>query len=629
MHLHDEVAPDPGMSIKMGPKSFRGIARLAAGERIDEAELLGLCDFVDARIDCADFRMMAILKTMYKWQHLLSAETVDRCRATILGFKYWMDEPGDDGMCYWSENHQCLFATCELLAGQLYPDEVFTNNGITGAERIARGTIRLRRWLHDRFRFGYTEWLSNTYYEEDVAPLSMLIDHSADSDIAAGATIVLDLLMLDMAMHRFGGRFVGTGGRVYEMPKKDPAHADVNDILVNVFGDDPDHEYDYERIAAVFVLRDNYRVPAAIRSIAACGEDVTIKASHGLDLTEIADHYDDPLDIDTAGLQVWLQEAFTNVESIDVTMKAFSAWNLRSNTFIKALRFLEGLAPLGALPTAVKLLNPATQGVSIQRANVTTRRTGDWLLSSAQRYHPREFGDQQHIWQASLPRDINVFANHPGAPMFDDNSRGFSPAYWVGNGINPDTAQHENLLLSLHDQRVRKGYLEPRRSRYTHLYFPSYRFDRWRWSQTVVAGQVGDSLIGIKALKPLHQKESDEFVQLGMVTGWAVACSTVQQAGTLDAFTAAMKRTRLRWNHSQFEWHLAGEQFAGGANRLRLERDGDFIVDGSVVDTDHPRLATPNATVQRFPETIEVDHGGHRLRLAWPELEDDLVRVES
>ena len=68
-----------------------------------------------------------------------------RARQAILNFKYWMDEPGHDSMCYWSENHQILFAACEYLAGQLYPNEIFSNDGRKGKEKQERARIRIER----------------------------------------------------------------------------------------------------------------------------------------------------------------------------------------------------------------------------------------------------------------------------------------------------------------------------------------------------------------------------------------------------------------------------------------------------------------------------------------------------
>ena len=45
-----------------------------------------------------------------------------RIDAAILGYRYWMDEPGNDVQWYFSENHALLFHTAAYLAGHLLPD---------------------------------------------------------------------------------------------------------------------------------------------------------------------------------------------------------------------------------------------------------------------------------------------------------------------------------------------------------------------------------------------------------------------------------------------------------------------------------------------------------------------------
>ncbi|MDD4000405.1 MAG: hypothetical protein PHX62_05900, partial [Bacilli bacterium] len=118
---------DIPMSLKMNYKCFSAIKELSEGKRINEEGIIDLLAYIDKRYDCADFRIIPILRTLYCYNSLLSKETIEKIKTTVLGFKYWMDEPGDDGMCYWSENHQLIFATIEYLAGQYYPDEIFSN----------------------------------------------------------------------------------------------------------------------------------------------------------------------------------------------------------------------------------------------------------------------------------------------------------------------------------------------------------------------------------------------------------------------------------------------------------------------------------------------------------------------
>ena len=73
----------------------------------------------------------------------------------VLNFRYWADEPGNDAMWFWSENHQILFHTCEILAGQLYPDRVFTNTGQTGEWHREKGERMALSWLHKRGAGGF------------------------------------------------------------------------------------------------------------------------------------------------------------------------------------------------------------------------------------------------------------------------------------------------------------------------------------------------------------------------------------------------------------------------------------------------------------------------------------------
>ena len=88
---------------------------------------------MNSRFDCADFRCQLLFKIYKDCGEKLS----DRCRAliknTFLGFKYFMDEPGNDSMCYWSENHQIMFAVSEYLAGKEWQNEIFSNK-MTGKQ---------------------------------------------------------------------------------------------------------------------------------------------------------------------------------------------------------------------------------------------------------------------------------------------------------------------------------------------------------------------------------------------------------------------------------------------------------------------------------------------------------------
>lgn len=613
MTSQTSTPPDPGMAVKMAPPGIPDLPELLAGRAIDEAAVAGLIEFVDARNDCADFRMITLLTIWLHGRAALSPRISAEVKRAILAFGYWMDEPGTDAMCTWSENHQVILSACEYIAGQTFPDEVFASSGFTGRDRMARARSRLDRWLADRFRFGYTEWASTTYYEEHAAGLGLLTEHCRDEQLAARATVALDLLFLDLALYSFRGRLVATSGRAYEVQKKYPEQADVDQLLAWGFpaarAGLPEAPIDYSRISGPLLSGTQYRVPEAIRAIPEQppAVPVELRTSTGLDVAEVKHHYPRPLRIDDAGMQLWAMEAFTNPESINLTAQTIEHHGMADNAFLQGLGPFVRLRRTGILPGLIRLLNPATQGVAIQRANITTWRSPDAQLSSVQHHHPGQFGDQQHLWTLALPGDVAIFAVHPGAPMFDSNQRGFSPAEWVGNGINPAIGQAGNLLLACYDTRALPGLLEHRpRQRLSHLFVPFDRLDEAELEHARLWVRSGSGCALILADGPIVRL-GDELVRHGRVTGWAVVVGE-QAHDSLTAFRQRLPGYSVRLNGGRLQLDDASGQ------TWAVDRHG-FSCHGVRQDPDHPRFDTPWVRADRCPTRIEVHAAGHRLLL--------------
>lgn len=607
---------DITMAVKMNRKCFADIEKLARGEPADERQIREILDFIDARYDCADFRMVGVLRSLYSFSGLISAPTLAAMKKTVLNFKYRMDEPGEDSMCYWSENHQLLFATCEYLAGQLYPDETFPNSGMTGEQHRRKGKAAVTLWLRRRFELGMVEWHSNTYYEEDAAPLSLLIDLSRDRELARGAAILMDLLLLDMALHNFHGFFCAASGRCYEAQKKGPLRQDVLDIMEKAFGFGVVRQYDYTRLSAEFILNQKYRMPDAILKIARTSGPMEVRCSTGLDLKEVGSYFSKGRNsMADKGAYLWAMEAFTNPESIQMTMKMFRTYHMRGNDFLKDLRRIDipFLRYLGLLPPLVRMLHPVTAGIAIQRANTYTYRTENYMLSTAQRYHPGEFGDQQHIWQATLPGGVTVFTTHPGAAFFKDNARNFSPSYWVGNGVNPDAAQIRNVCLCLYRLGVRRGFLEKERQMYTHAWFPFDRFDAVKEAGRLTAGRSGDGYIALFCTEQTERRGRDELIARGAVTGWAVVAGDRAEFGSFENFWRQMCGRQLEKTGRGLR--LPAKGAGKGLETVELEYKGRFLVNGSPVATDYPRLDCPFGRVERYPRQIRLRAGDAGLRL--------------
>ena len=210
----------PGVGTTPPPAWNAGIlpvlARRLLGREVDEADaaaFAGAVSMVDRRADCADFALAGLLR-MEMLGLTKPAESSEICRAA-LAFRYWTDEPGTDGMAFGSENHSLLFHGCQLLAGRLYPKEIFTNSGRTGEEQVTLALPRIRKWLDHIETRGFEEFNSSTYMPITIGAMLNVVDFSNDDELAARMSAQIDRILRDLARHYFAGGVVTPQGRVY------------------------------------------------------------------------------------------------------------------------------------------------------------------------------------------------------------------------------------------------------------------------------------------------------------------------------------------------------------------------------------------------------------------------------
>ncbi|MBN1874190.1 MAG: hypothetical protein JXA33_08160 [Anaerolineae bacterium] len=198
---------------------FAEIAKMAL-ERWDELDtelVLRTIAGINQRGDCSDFYLTGLLGVMYRYMDAPAfPESLKQpLKECVLNFKYWHDEPGRDAMCYTTENHSILFHTCEILAGQLYPDAVFSNVAQNGAWHREKGEALALTWLKRRAMYGFSEWDSNCYFEEDLLALSHLVDLAEHQEVVELAAVVMDKMLFTMAVNSYKGVFGSTHGRTY------------------------------------------------------------------------------------------------------------------------------------------------------------------------------------------------------------------------------------------------------------------------------------------------------------------------------------------------------------------------------------------------------------------------------
>ncbi len=198
--------------------TVRAIARLALGDggADTRAMITAALPRIDACWDCADFALVPLIWCRQAWPDLLGADLCARIDDTILGYRYWMDEPGNDVQWYFSENHALLFHTAAHLGGALLPDATFVRSGRSGAEQSATGTARLMAWFDHFEAWEMAEFNSAPYFPIDLKGLTALYALSPDATLRDRARRGILRLIEVVANSAHKGVLTAAQGRSYE-----------------------------------------------------------------------------------------------------------------------------------------------------------------------------------------------------------------------------------------------------------------------------------------------------------------------------------------------------------------------------------------------------------------------------
>lgn len=268
-------------SDKFGPDSiWPEVAKYARGlyDQVDENIIAKVCAFVAARKDCADFTIQGLLRIM-QWerqQQRLSDGINALMKDAVLGFKYWVDEPGDTVMYMGSENHRLLFHVAEWMAGQLFPTDEFSNSRQRGLYHATKGRMYITEWLRQRGRFGFDEWNSNAYFPICIAPLLNVYDFAIyeDDKLRQMAGAVLDYMHFILAADSLNGVLGTTHGRSYARYLIHPDFEGTSPVCWLLFGTGS-LTFGTSGMAPVSLASSHYNPPSILSAIAYDREQVS------------------------------------------------------------------------------------------------------------------------------------------------------------------------------------------------------------------------------------------------------------------------------------------------------------------------------------------------------------------
>lgn len=530
--------------------------------------------------DTRDFNALELMNLLYDYHGhpALPAELWSKVENSLIAFKYWYTEPTPEGMLdnsyYWTENHQVIYHTIEYLAGQRYPDQVFPSDGKTGRQHQEHARALLLDWFDLRARFGFSEWHSNVYYEEDLTPLLTLVEFAEDEDIRTRAAMTVDLLLFDIAMHTQRGAFGTTHGRSYKKDKMSSLDDDTWDLVKLLFDSTA---YDYrsrsDEGATLFARTQRYEMPEAILRIAHHTQPFVDRERMGIPIDEFGPYEADPdapyefSFSDPADLVVWWgMGALTTWPVVPLTVATMNQYNLWDTQLFAPFKGLQPFTVdiVGAQNLAIALARQLGFGL-LSEVNTYTYRTADYILSSALDYRKGSFGAQQHVWQATFDANALVFTTHAFRPplrttnWYEDTETG---SYWTGEASLPRSAQHENVAIHIYNPQYPASSPPPldffRYEPYTHAYFPQDHFDEVVRESGWTFGRFADGYVALYSHRPAEWVVYDpnEYATNGMVLPfdlradggadnvWIVECGNAASDGSFADFRAAIVASR-------------------------------------------------------------------------------------
>ena len=604
--------------IRSAAKTFHGVyletaklelrRRGLASEPFDYSQLAPELDRIRNREDMAEFGIPALVRMLKEYRDMLGADVLTEIEETLIGFRYWLDEPGDINACYFTENHQPLYHSAEYLVGDMFPDRVFPSNGKDGKWHKQHAVVCMERWMDWREKFGFSEWLTN-YYAEDIVALLGMIFYAEDEALKQRQGALVNTLLFDIAINTFRGHWIGTHGRTYVPYLVDPAFESISPICRLCWG-----EGDIDgglADCAIMMAVYEYPCPEVIRKVALDKPAVMISRERMSVDTADARYYGvDPADFENImffwGIQVY--DAKEVIENSTRVMLPSNWMNERINAYREKYR----LHAFAGIPC-----DEDPDFTAMTQVDIYTYKTPDYAVNCAQDFRKGKLGYQQHVWGANLGGRAVVFTNHPGSLEYQDR-----PNQIAGNGVLPRGAQHENVVLCVY--RVPADYI---RVLETHAYFPQHEFDEVIEKDGWVFGRKDDAYVALRSLMPANWKAPDPAMYRaayreewqgyfdaakpglyhanGHANVWVTELGSKAQNKSFESFVSGFRGVGIEGDTFGFTYRSPsqGEMCFGWDQPLRVKGK-------EIAINDYPRYDNPYCQAEFFVDDLKIRFDG-------------------
>lgn len=156
----------------------------------------------------SDFTSIRLVNALYQCYDRLS----DEIKAALENFFLRRDYSS----IYGSENHSLMYHISRLIAAQFYRNRRFEQYNKSAEEIIAEDEAYTDEFLMYRARRAWGEFDSCGYAAEIMLILNTLYLYSENPRLKKKASMMMDMIMLDMVVDTKNGLYGGAHGRIYE-----------------------------------------------------------------------------------------------------------------------------------------------------------------------------------------------------------------------------------------------------------------------------------------------------------------------------------------------------------------------------------------------------------------------------
>ena len=554
-------------------------------EKILSDSVLPILDYVNHRYDCSDFRVLELIKLKFVGQNLLDKcpELNQKIKQAFLNFKFWITSPGNDSMCYYSENHQMCFIACEYLIGKMYPNEILTIDHKSGLEHQKLALERFNAWMELRGKYSYSEFYSSNYMPISLTALTFLYEYSDNEEIKRKCKKEIHTILRFFATNAFEDTWINASGRDYPRNVMNCSYNEPHSktVIDAVWGNGNFAFNNYlssESVFAYCYLKDkSLHLPKEIKNLYYEDETIT-KRRFSLN---VSDYPQEGLDNnDTKSLMMRLgMGALTNPGIFTLTIKLLkNNKQLYHNNFMSWIRLFYSplLYKLGLMDKLSKKLNFYNNRMGIEESNVYTYRNKYFKMSTNQAHHINKLGAQMNTMVVTLPRGVTVFTTHPSCENNNPNiDYERTPSYFASYNFAPFAVQDRNVAMLIYDipKRTHSFLYETKlfgsftkTLDYTHTFFPTELFDEYSVEGRYAFARVSKSYLAIVSKNDMYLKKNSEYVmkttqgmlkdinksfdlvQPGRNTYWIYELSCKKEESFED-FKKRIKSNQVQFNH--------------------------------------------------------------------------------